>query len=161
MRVYLPATVPLLRDWLAVGVATPVGLAFGVTPSLREWYREGDIDELEHAASLLAAVASLELLADDPSAPRRRVVLAADVDDAGVVPDLEERGALRLRDGVPSARWASALLDDDDAVPVVSGAVTLLRDASAGADDVDFALGEAEAADLGWYAVQELSDLLG
>lgn len=157
---YLPATIPLLRDWLAAGVASPVGHAYGVTPALREWYREGDIDELEHAASLLAAVASLELLADDPSAPRRRVVLAADVDDALTAPDHEERGALRLQGAVPSARWASALLDDDDAAEVVSAAVRLLRDATVSADDLDFALGEAEAADLGWYAIQELAHLL-
>jgi hypothetical protein len=160
VRVYLPATIPVLRDWLARGLATPVGLAYGVTPSLREWYREGDIDELEHAASLLAAVASLDLLADDASAPRRRVVLAVDVEDSQVVPDHDERGALRLRDAVPSERWASGLLDGEDASEVVTGAVALLRDSAASADDLDFALGEAEAADLGWYAVQELSHLL-
>jgi hypothetical protein len=158
--VYLPATIPLLREWLAGGVAAPVGLAYGVTPSLREWYREGDIDELEHAASLLAAVAALELLAADERAPRRRVVLAVEVEEAQVDPDHDERGALRLRDVVPSAWWASALLDDDDASQAVTAAVALLRDSSASADDLDFALGEAEAADLGWYGVQELSHLL-
>jgi hypothetical protein len=160
MRVYLPATIPLLRAWLGAGDAAAVGTAYAVTPSLREWYREGEIEELEHAASLLAAVASLVLLADDPSAPRRRVVLAVDVDDAHVVPDHEERGALRLRERVPSARWASALVDDEGAETIVTAAVAQLRSSDSNADDLDFALGEAEAADLGWYAVQELSDLL-
>ncbi|HVW81792.1 MAG TPA: hypothetical protein VHB69_12720 [Mycobacteriales bacterium] len=160
MRVYLPATLPLLRDWLAAGAATAAGSAYGVTPSLREWYREGDMEELEHAAALLAAVASLELLADDEDAPRRRVVLAVDIDDSQVLPDLEERGALRVQSAVPFARWASALIDDDAAVAVVSAAVALLRDPDASAEDLDFALGEAEAADLGWYHVQELSYLV-
>jgi hypothetical protein len=161
MRVYLPATIPLLREWLAAGSAAPAGSAFAVTPSLREWYREGDIEELEHAAALLAAVASLDLLADAPGAPRRRVVLAVDVDDAAVVPDLEERGALGLRGSAPVTGWASALIDDEVAAEVVTAAVALLRDPSASADDLDFALGEAEAADLGWYGVQELPHLLG
>jgi hypothetical protein len=160
MRVYLPSTIPLLRAWLAAGVAAPADAAYGVTPGLREWYREGDIEELEHAAALLAAVASLDLLASDAEAPPRRVVLAVDVDDAIVVPDHEERGALRLRDGVPTAAWASALVDDVDAVDVVVAAVALLRDSAADADDVDFALGEAEAADLCWYAAEELPHLL-
>jgi hypothetical protein len=53
------------------------------------------------------------------------------------------------------------LVDDDGAAAVVAAAVELLRDPAADAADVDFALGEAEAADLGWYAVQELPFLLG
>lgn len=160
MRVYLPATFPLLGEWLSAGSATPAVGAFAVTPSLREWYREGDLEELEHAASLLAAVASLHLLAADPSAPPRRVVLAADVEDGQATPVLDERGGLRLAGPVPRERWASALIDDEAASPVVSAAVALLREPATPADDLDFALGEAEAVDLGWYAVQELGYLL-
>lgn len=159
MRVYLPATVPMLRDWMSAGVATSSGTAYAVTASLREWYREGDAEELEHAASSLAAAAALDLLAADPSAPSRRVVLAVDVEDAEGIPDLDERGALILRGAVPSARWASALVDDAAAEAVVAGAVALLRDPGAAADDVDFALGEAEAVELGWYHVTELQFL--
>lgn len=161
MRVYIPATVPLLRGWLAAGSATAAAAAYAVTPTLREWYREGDIEELEHAASLLAAVGSLTLLADDVAAPPRRVVLAADVDEARATQDPEHRGAVRLAGAVPRDRWSSALVDDDGAAAVVAAAVELLRDPAADAADVDFALGEAEAADLGWYAVQELPFLLG
>lgn len=160
MRVYLPATVPLLRSWLAAGAATATGPAFAVTPSLREWYREGDAEELEHAASLLAAAAALGLLAADAEAPPRRVVLAADVPDAEAPADHDERGVIRLRGPVPSTQWASVLLDDAEAEVAVGAAVTLLRDPAASTDDVDFAIGEAEAAELGWYAVQELRFLL-
>jgi hypothetical protein len=156
MRVYLPATVPMLRDWIAAESATASGMAFAVTPSLREWYREGEAEELEHAASSLAAAAALDLLAAEDSAPARRVVLAVDVEDGDYVLDPDERGALRLRGPVPSKCWASALADDVGAEPAVLAAVALLRDSSAAADDVDFALGEAEAAELGWYAIQEL-----
>jgi hypothetical protein len=160
VRVYLPATVPLLRDWIAADAATAVGTVFAVTPSLREWYREGDAEELEHAASSLAAVSALDLLAADAAAPARRVVLAVEVEDSECVPDLDERGALQLRGPVPIKRWASALVDDAAAETAVLGAVTLLRDSGADADDVEFAVGEADAAELGWYAVQELRFLL-
>lgn len=156
MRVYLPATVPMLRAWMSAGTATPSGLAYAVTPSLREWYREGDAEELEHAAASLAAVAALDLIAADAEAPARRVVLAADVADDDCAPELDERGGLRLREPVPAAKWASALIDDEGAATAVGAAVALLRDPSASADDVDFALGETEATELGWYAVQEL-----
>jgi hypothetical protein len=159
VRVYLPATVPLLRDWIAADAASVTGAAYAVTPSLREWYREGDADELEHAASSLAAVAALDLLAADGDAPARRVVLAVDVDDADCLADPDDRGAVRLRGAVPGSRWASALVDDVAAAPAVAAAVTLLRDPEARPDDVDFAVGETEAADLGWYAVQELGFL--
>jgi hypothetical protein len=160
VRVYLPATVPLLRDWITAGSATPVGPAFAVTPSLREWYREGDGEELEHAASSLAAAAALELLAGASDAPPRRVVLAVDVADGGCTPDASRRGALRLAAPVPVSQWASALIDDESASPVVLGAVEALRDAGATTDDVDFLLGEVEDAELGWYAVQELPFVL-
>ena len=125
MRVYLPATLPVLEQWLATGHAVP-GLGAGVTPALREWYREGDTDELEYAAQRVAARLALELLADDPGAPRRRVVLAVDVPDADVV---------------------------------VSAAATSLGAAAAGDGDAAFALDEADATELGWYAVQELAHL--
>jgi hypothetical protein len=160
VRVYLPATVPLLRDWIAAGAATPVGAAFAVTPSLREWYRDGDGEELEHAASSLAAAAALELLAGHPDAPPRRVVLAVDVSDGECTPDAGRRGALRLAAAVPRSQWASALIDDESASAVVLGAVASLRDSTTTSDDVAFALGEVEDAELGWYAVQELSFVL-
>ena len=146
----------MLQGGSEAGVATPAGTSYAVTPSLREWYREGDAEELEHAASSLAAVAALDLIASDAAAPPRRVVLAVDADDSECIPDLDERGALRLRGSVPSARWASALIDDVAAEVAVLAAVALLRDSGAAPDDLDFALGAAEAAELGWYAIQEL-----
>lgn len=162
MRVYLPGTVPLLTRWLAAGLAQPAGPAYAVTPALREWYREGDADELEHVAAVAAAAGSIELLAADPTAPLRRVVLAADVDDADVVPTPDgDRAAVQLRAAVPRSGWASALIDDEDAHVTVATAVANLARAAIGDEDARFALDDAAAHELGWYAVQELPHLLG
>ena len=80
MRVYLPGTVPLLRHLEQAGELPPQ-TGFAVTPTLREWYASGDTEELEYVAFTEAARASLRLLDADPAAPRRRVVVAADVDE--------------------------------------------------------------------------------
>lgn len=159
MRVYLPATMPLLAEWLAAGQAPP-GAAAAVTPGLREWYREGDQEELEYAAQLVAARLSLELLAAAPGVVRRRVVLAADVADADVAAVDTPRGTVAVGAPLPQAVWASALADDEEADVVISAAATALGAAAAGDDDASFAVDEAEALELGWYAVQEIPHLL-
>jgi len=165
VRVYLPGTFPMLVEWLAAGAARPSDLAgvpaHAVTAALREWYHDADLDELEHAAQLDAAVSSLRLLALDPSAPRRRVVLAVDVEDPEAQPASPAgRSAITLDRAVPMVRWASALIDDVDAEPVVTQAVSALEAAAPGDDDAQFDIDEAEAVELGWYAVQELPHLL-
>lgn len=156
MRVYLPATLPLLAAWRAAGAA-PVGVAHAVTPALREWYREGDLEELEYVATVAAGRASIALLADDPAAPRRRVVVAADVADGVAVP--VGRSEVRLTAEVPVTAWASALVDDTAAEAVVADAVAALAAAQGGDEDAAFALDEADACELAWYAVQELAEL--
>lgn len=159
MRVYLPATLPLLGRWVADGQA-PAGPGQAVTPALREWYREGDMEEMEYVAQLAAGRASLDLLDADVDAPRRRVVLAVDVPDLDVAPDPDAgRSAVVVGVAMPRSTWASALVDDEDAEAVVSAAVTSIGAAAAGDDDAAFALDEAAATELGWYAVQELEHL--
>ena len=82
MRVYLPSTIPALAILLRTGELGPAPVhGFAVTPALREWYASGDVEELEYVALLHAARHSLRLLAADPSAPQRRVVLAAELTD--------------------------------------------------------------------------------
>ena len=54
MRVYLPLTVTMLRAAVAAGEVRSV-IAYAVTPGLREWYAEGDQDELEYTALTAAA----------------------------------------------------------------------------------------------------------
>ena len=70
MRVYLPATSASLRSLLNTGaLAGPPLTGFAVTPGLREYYLDDDLEELEYAASAQAARASLRLLAADPTPP--------------------------------------------------------------------------------------------
>src|SRR5437660_384246 len=125
---------PLLAEWLAAGQAPP-GAAAAVTPALREWYREGDEEELEYAAQRAGARLSLELLAAQPGVVRRRVVLAADVADADVAVVDSPRGTVSVGAPVPRSTWASALADDEDADVVVSAAATALGAAVAGDED--------------------------
>ena len=167
MRVYLAATLPILERWLAAGQA-PAGPGQAVTPSLREWYREGSEEEMEYVAQTAAARVSLALLDADPDARRLRVVVAADVADLDVVPrtqgdsvvaDAAGRSAVVVGVPVPVSAWASALVDDEDAESVVSAAVTALAAASVGDEDALFALDEAASYELGWFAVQELPHL--
>jgi hypothetical protein len=159
LRVYLPATLPLLRRWRDGGQA-PAGRAHAVTPGLREWYRDADEEELEYVAQLAAGRAALALLAADPDAPRRRVILAADVAELDVAA-AGERGEVSVGAATPVASWASVLVDDEEADVVVSAAVTALAAAAAGDPDASFALDSADAAELAWYAVQEIDRLDG
>ena len=161
MRVYLPCTRSGLRAALAAGqVDAPVG--FGVTPALREWYVEGDLEELEYAASTAAARASLRLLAGGGDDGWRRVVLAAELPDADARPAPEvHRAAVRLAGPVPWRVVESALVDDGSAAADVRRGADALAAADAGDDDAAFLVDAVEDHELGWYALQELDDLLG
>jgi hypothetical protein len=90
-------------------------------------------------------------------------VVAAEVADGDVRPAVARgRAAVDVASTVPLSAWASALVDDADAAPVVTAAVAALAVLAAGADDdAQFALDEAEAYELGWHGIQELRFLDG
>lgn len=161
MRVFVPATLPMLAELNASGRldTVPDGIGFAVTPALREWYTEGDFEELDYAAQAEAARASLDLLADDREAPPRRVVVAVDVPQA--VPDSTYgRAAVRLAEPVTLDLVASIHVDDGDAEGTVAAAVAALDAARAGNEDAALAVEEPEGFELLWFATQELPDLL-
>lgn len=162
MRVYLPATLPLLRAVLAAGEVGPAPMTgFAVTPALREWYTGGDAEELEYAATVEAARACLRLLAADPDAPRRRVVLAVEVPDAAVRPAPElDRAVVRVTTVLPLAAVAAGLVDDPAADVTVAAAAGSVLAADLGDEDAQFLMDGAEGEELGWYARQELQDLV-
>ncbi|MFG2332334.1 DUF6912 family protein [Streptomyces sp. NPDC048604] len=167
MRVYVPLTLPGLAQAHKTGELGPGPLtAYAVTPALREWYVSDDIEELEYAALNRAAAASLRLLAGDPAAARRRVVVAVDVPDREAVVDPDRGldasalGEVRIAAAVPLAKAAAVHADADDAETDVTAAADALGAADQGDDDARFTVDGAEDHELLWYGVQEIPGLL-
>ncbi|WP_052848395.1 DUF6912 family protein [Streptomyces avicenniae] len=167
MRVYVPLTTTGLARVLDTGEAGPAPLAaYAVTPALREWYATGDEEELEYAALGRAAQASLRLLAAEPDVPRRRVVVAADVDDGAVEPapgrpaDAAEPGLVRLGAPVPLRLLAAVHSDDEDAAADVARAADAVEAADAGDEDARSAVDGAADHELLWYGVQEIDRIV-
>ena len=164
MRVYLPATLLDLRRLLDDGqLGDPPLPAYAVTPGLREWYAEGDEEELEYAAMQLAARASVRLLdhalVEQPDLAPRRVVVVAEADRTEPVPHVD-RAAVRVLDAVPLARVHAVHVDDPAAEADVRTAAESVVAADLGSDDAAFAVEQADGHELQWYATQEIGALL-
>lgn len=161
-RVYVPATLPLLATLRAEGhLGVPVEVsAHAVTPDLREWYAEGDEEELEYAAFTRAAQESLALLRLDPEAPPRRVVISADVAGAEPLPRRLGSSAVRVAGSVALAHIAAVHVDGKDAEADVRAAVAVIAEALGGDDDAQFTVDGVEDHDLEWYDVTELDQIL-
>lgn len=177
MRVYIPATLAILQQFVADGSMFPMsGTAFAVTPTLRESYAEGDDEELAEVALREAALASLRLLSfdddvsdddlsDDEAAPSgeglpvRRAVLVADVETATLRPDLDD-AVVRLGGPVAFDDVVAAFVDTAAAEPAVSAAVAVIDAADLGDEDAELIVGDAQDYDMAWYATQELPFLL-
>lgn len=176
LRVYVPATVPMLRELVADREIQAVGnTAFAVTPALREAYASGDDEELAEVAMSEAARASLRLLAEEQAsadlggedagdAPAqgpifRRAVIAADVPGTTLRPDLDD-AVVKLAGPITYNQIASVHVDLAEAESEVSKAVEIIDAADLGDPDAEFVLGDAEDHQLAWYATQELPFLL-
>ena len=159
MRVYLPATLPLLRGWVAAQAVGPAPVAgFAVTAALREWYAAGDAEELEYAAQRLAADAALRLLAADAAAPRRRVVLAVDAEAVRVRDELAT-GAVEMTSPAEWSQVDAALVDEEESGPVVTAAAAAVAAADRGDEDAQFVVEETQGVELLWWAAQEIAEL--
>lgn len=171
MRVYVPATLPMLQQLVADGWLHPVGAtAFAVTPALREAYVHGDDDELADVALQEAALASLRLLAtpdSDPDAnsenesvfPARRAVLLAEVDGVTPRPDLDY-AVVRLTVPIAIDDVIASYVDTGAAESAVTAAVAMIDEADLGDEDAELTVGDAVDHSLAWYARQELPFLL-
>lgn len=147
MHIFLPSTIPALARLLEEGRLedTPPAV-FAADPGPGE-----DEEEARYQAMYVAAEESLALLAADPDAPRRRVVLVADMPDH-VVEHVGRVGEgvvrVEVTGTVPRKKLASAHVDDVGASEDV---------AEAAADPTS---GAAEGHELMWFAVQELRHLV-
>jgi hypothetical protein len=163
VRVYVPATVPMLAEMRTSGqLGAGPTVAHAVTPALREWYAEGDEEELEYVAFTRAAQAALHLLRHDAKAPRRRVVVSADVASSALVREDVELGSstVRLPVAVSLKEVASIHVDGQSAAEDVAAAAEVVSEAQAGDPDAQFTVDSAEDHELEWYAVSELDELL-
>ncbi|AUG77526.1 hypothetical protein CFP65_2705 [Kitasatospora sp. MMS16-BH015] len=167
MRVYVPTTLDGLATAYAEGSLEGTA-AYAVTPALREWYVSEDLEELEYAALGRAAEASLRLLAAAEGAPRRRVVVAADVAD-GVVLAYEgdeyehqsSLGRVSLKGPLRLAKAAAVHADVAEAESDVAAAAGAITAADGGDADAQYTVDGAEDHELLWYATQEIPGLLG
>ncbi len=169
-RVYLPATLGTLATAYVAGRFESGYAAHAVTPAIREWYVEGDTEELEYAAMSEAADASLRLLAGELAAEARyencRVVVAADVEESCVSPNPGDaalaRSSVRLVCTVPLSAVVSVHIDEDAPAvrSAVAAAIAALPAADDGDDDAAFMLDEARSHELLWFDATELVDLI-
>ncbi|MFD3687317.1 DUF6912 family protein [Nocardiopsis sp. NPDC058631] len=147
MYVFLPSTMPALTALLEEGRLEGAPLtAFAADPG-----PDGDAEEAEYEAMYAAAEESLALLAADTGAPRRRVVLAANMPDAVVERHGSATGGVvrvSVTAAVPYKKLASAHVDDAAAEPDVAAAAE------------DPGSGAADDHELMWFAVQELRHLV-
>jgi len=130
---------------------------YAVTPALREWYAEGDQEELEYAALALAAMASVRLLDADQDAVRRRVVVVAEVPAIEPAPQVD-RAAVKVLFEVTWGEIQAVHVDDPGAIPDVTAAADAVVEADLGSEDALFALEVGH--ELQWYATQEIGPLL-
>lgn len=154
-RVYVPSTLGRLRAVVtADGIGPAPFMGHAVTPAVRAAEADGATEEWEYAVSTAAAQSSLGLLHDDE--PARRVVLAVDVPSARPAGTADPT-VVEVDDVVPFRLIAAVLADSVGAETDVGAA----RDAMANdAEDAERLAERCLDHQLGWWAAQEIGDLL-
>ena len=166
MRVYIPATWPMLRKLVANDRLDPVGgTAFALTPKLRESYTAGDEEELEYAAMSEAARASLRLLSvefglGEDATPARRVVVSPRTSTTSRCARTSTTAPCGIRGPVELSTIAAVHVDAADAEFAVRQAAGAIDAADLGDLDAEFLIGEAEDHELAWYDPSEVAFLV-
>ena len=154
-RVYVPSTLGRLRAVVtADGLGPAPFVGHAVTPAVREALADLGEEEGEYAASTAAAQSSLAMLHDDD--PARRVVIAVDVPSARPA-GTEDPTVVEVDEVVPFRLVGAVLADAADAEDHVAAAREAL---AAGATDADRLADRCLDHELGWWAAQEIGDLL-
>jgi hypothetical protein len=161
-RVYVPTTMPQLAALRERGELVVPAEVHTVTPTLREWYAEGDEEELEYVAFTRAAQGALRLLRHDPKAPRRRVVVSADLPASAIRQVDQDLGSslVGMADAVPLSAVAAIHVDGEGAEADVAAAADVVEEAAAGDPDAQFTVDGAEDHELEWYDPTELANLV-
>lgn len=165
LRVYIPATFDLLRT-LAEEGQMPIrsGVGFALTPAVRDFYIEGDDEEMAYMAFLDAARASLRLLTigDEQRFPHRRVVISADMEESAVTFSPEDgESVVRLSPALVTTQNLAAIhVDDEDAEPATKAAIEVIDEADLGSEEAELTLGDCEDNFMSWYDSQELPFLV-
>ncbi len=154
-RVYVPSTLGRLRAVVtADGLGPAPFVGHAVTPAVREELADLGEEEWEYAASTAAAQSSLAMLHEDD--PARRVVIAVDVPSARPA-GTEDPTVVEVDEVVPFRLVGAVLADAADAEDHVAAARAAL---AAGATDADRLADRCLDHELGWWAAQEIGDLL-
>ncbi|MCL8494379.1 hypothetical protein M5J06_09605 [Corynebacterium sp. B5-R-101] len=165
MRVFLPATFSMLAELEETGQLTArSGWGFALTPALREFYTEGDEEEIEYSAFLEASMASLRLLAigDEEKFPHRRVVISVDVDESVVTPkpDMGEPVVALDPATITKDNLQAIHVDIEESEATTAKAIDAIDNADLGDEDAELAVGDALDNFMAFYDPTELPILV-
>jgi hypothetical protein len=156
-RVYVPSTLTLLREaFVSGGVGPQPVLGHAVTEAVRTELPGSSEEEWEYVALVAAAQDAVGLLGEGDA--QRRVVIAV---DAPSVRSTDHPTRVELDEVVPVTSIAAVLVDDEAAADDVAMARKAWSDAVAGDAEAEAVLERCLDRELGWYAAQEVGDLLG
>ncbi|MGH8965079.1 MAG: DUF6912 family protein [Actinomycetes bacterium] len=157
-RVYVSTSLTGLAVVMASGGIGPVPfVAHAETDRLKAEYADVGEEEWEYAAMSAAAKGAIGMLTEDD--PPRRVVLALDA--ATVAPvDGAEPSLVEVQEVVKTTDIAAVHVDSVDAEDDVRAAAGAWADAEAGDETAQEAVDRALDRELGWFAAQEIGDLL-
>lgn len=165
MRVYIPATFEMLKELSDTGaVHARSGWGFALTPALREFFIEGDDEDLSEIAFDDASRASLRLLAigDETAFPHRRVVISTDVADSAVSleSDMGE-SVVKLNPAAIQLQDVAAIhVDVESSENATAAAIEAIDSADLGDEDAELKVGDALDNFLAWYDPSELNILV-
>lgn len=165
VRVFLPATFSMLAELEETGQLTArSGWGFALTPALREFYTEGDEEEIEYSAFLEASMASLRLLAigDEEKFPHRRVVISVDVDESVVTPkpDMGEPVVALGPATITKDNLQAIHVDIEESEAATAKAIDAIDNADLGDEDAELAVGDALDNFMAFYDPTELPILV-
>ena len=165
MRVYIPATWPMLRKLVANDRLDPVGgTAFALTPKLRESYTAGDEEELEYAAMGRRRgrrCACSRWSSGWGRTPRRRGAWSwPRTWTTSRCARTWTTARCGIRGPVELSTIAAVHVDTADAEFAVRQAAGVIDAADLGDLDAEFLIGEAEDHELAWYDPSEVAFLV-